>query len=360
MGYTRARVDLTALDSNLRAVRRFLPSEVRIAAVVKANAYGHGILTVSKHLEEQVDYLAVATPFEALYLRQMQVKGPILIMGKTCDADLDRVAVAGLTPTISSLHQARALSQIAEASGVCVKVHVKIDTGFHRLGYTDMGQAEQDLLEMQQLKGLQVEGLFTHLKLTSAESDAEQMRRFDALIASGGFEKTIPLRHACDSIGAVAYPLAPYTMVRLGAILYGYCSRRTPFELHPVMQLSTRITEMRTVPEGEGIGYDDLYVTRRATRLATLAAGYADGIPRALSNVGCVWIHGQRAPIVGLICMDQCTVDVTDIDGHVAPGDTAVFFGDALDQLFEMAHCAGTNRNELLARVGGRVERIPY
>jgi alanine racemase len=182
------------------------------------------------------------------------------------------------------------------------------------------------------------------------------MKKFDALLKRLKQEGIhIPMAHACDSIGAMIYPEAPYQMVRLGAALYGYCSRPVPFHLRPVMSLKTSISHLKWLEPGESVSYDGLYTTSARTHIATLPIGYADGLPRNMFKGGFVVINTQRCPIVGLICMDQCMVDVTAIEA-IQMSDSVELFGETAS-LSDMATLSGTNRNELLSRVAMRVPR---
>jgi len=195
------------------------------------------------------------------------------------------------------------------------------------------------------------------LALKDEASDHLQMQKFDhALNVLKQMDIRIPMAHACDSIGAMVYKDAPYPLVRLGAALYGYCSREIPFKLRPVMTLKTQISHVKDIEIGEAVSYDGLFIAERKTRIATLPIGYADGIPRHLSNGGKVLVNGKYAPIVGLICMDQCMIDVTDLD-EINLGDTVIFFGEEVP-LLEISKRSGTNRNEILSRISLRVPRI--
>ncbi|MDK2865795.1 MAG: alanine racemase [Clostridiales bacterium] len=354
---TAAEINLDALKENFINIRNFLPERVKIAGVIKANAYGHDLRTIAKALAAYgVDYIAVANIREAVAVRRVLSEMPILVMGYTAPEDYDKAVKNAVTLTMFKLEDLRALNLNASYDNTVMKVHIKYDTGFNRLGYKDEATVISDIKQVLQLEWLSIEGIFTHLALKDAESDAVQMKKFDALLKHLKQEGIhIPIAHACDSIGAMIYPDAPYQMVRLGAALYGYCSRPVPFKLRPVMSLKTSVSHLKWIEPGESVSYDGLYTANARTRIATLPIGYADGLPRNLSKGGVVTIQDNVYPIVGLICMDQCMVDVTAAEA-IEIGDTVELFGESAS-LSEVAQLAGTNRNELLSRVAMRVPR---
>jgi len=356
---TRVEINLEALSYNYKQMRQLIPSEVKIAAVVKANAYGHDLFEVSKTFELLgVDYIGVANIGEAVSLRIAGIRVPILVMGKTFEEDYDLAVKYEITLTVFELDDVRKLNLNASFDEKVTKVHLKFDTGFNRLGYKSADQLIEDLEEIESYEFIEVEGLFTHLALKDVDSDDNQFDQFNALLAKIR-EKgiTIPIKHICDSIGTIAYPNRLYDMVRLGAVLYGYCSRKTPFDLMPVMRFKTNVAQVKTILPGEGVSYDYTFVADKVTKVATLPVGYADGVPRNLSGVGHVVIAGNKAPIIGLICMDQMMVDVSDLD-EVAVGDEVILFDDQSPTLTELAKLSKTNRNELLSRIAIRVPRV--
>ncbi|GAB6106283.1 alanine racemase [Fusibacter bizertensis] len=358
---TRVEVDLTALSHNYTAMRALIPESVKIAGIVKANAYGHDLVSVAKKLENLgVDYLGVANIYEAKMLRKNEIVCPILVMGKTFEEDYDIAVKHDITLTIFDLEDARKLNLNASYDNKVAKIHIKFDSGFNRLGYKEMSKLIEDVMEIRSYEFIEIEGIFTHLALKDVSSDDEQFDKFDELLKKlKELQLHIPIKHACDSIGAVAYPNKHYNMVRLGAILYGYCSRKTTFELKPVMSFKTNISQVKRLEIGEGVGYDYLFVAERKTTVAVLPVGYADGLPRNLSNMGFVVINGQMAPIIGLLCMDQCMVDVTELS-TVNVGDEVVLFDEQAPTLSEVAKIAKTNRNEILSRIALRVPRLIF
>lgn len=360
---TRAEIYLDHIEHNLNAMRQTMDKHVKVAAVVKANAYGHDIVKVTDLLlQNNVDYIAVATLQEAVQLRKKFAQAPLLVMGYTPDDQLPFAVDLSITQTIFSLQQGELMAQRAKTTAKTAKVHVKLDTGFNRLGYQDHQLALEEITALADLEGLEVEGIFSHLALNSVESDEKQFQQLTDLVAklaNRGVE--IPNKHICDSIGAVAYPHYHMDMVRLGALLYGYCSRPTSFELKPAMTLRTEVSMVKTIDSGQGVSYSHLYTASAPTSIATLPIGYADGPPRNSWKEGQVLVKGQRAKYAGLPCMDQCMLDVTGLD--VAVGDEVILFGRKGDQelpLNDLSKWCGTNKNELLTRVSPRVPRVYY
>lgn len=362
---TRVEIDLDLLQHNFMGLKQTVDEKVLIAGVVKANAYGHDLHTISQALVAlECNYLMVANLREALsirkYFSKMDINAdfPIMVMGVTNSVDFEKAIEGNITMTIFSIEAAETISEIAQKMHLKAKVHVKIDTGFNRLGYKDHLRAVDEIEAMMTLKGLEVEGIFSHLALKDEVSDYLQFEKFEAVLdqlKNRGIE--IPIKHICDSIGAIAYPEKRYDMVRMGALLYGYCSRPTPFELLPIMRFVTNITEVKWLESGEGISYDYLFVAEQRTKVATIPVGYADGLPRALSKEGYVIVNGHKAPIVGLMCMDQCMIDITNVpEGNI--GDEVILFDKTHLSLSSMAALAKTNRNELLSRIAMRVIRI--
>jgi len=353
---TRLFIDLDALRDNYRTLKALVGPRVAIAGVVKANAYGLGAPVIARALhEEGIDYLGVANLLEAVALRQSGEAYPLFVMGHTPDESLETGVAHQITLTIFSLHQARILEHIALESGTTVKVHLKINTGFNRLGLSPTPESGIEIAEILKLPHLEVEGIFTHLALCSPEEDQKQLRAFKDFL--GDLGASFDLVHVADSISGIDYPDFRLDMIRPGAALYGLKSYHSEdIHLRPVARFVTRVSHLNTLEPGEGVSYDFTFKAEKTTRIATLPVGYGDGYPRNLSNRGHVLIRGMKAPIVGIICMDQMMVDVTLIPG-VGPGDEAVLFGEGLP-VAELAVLAATNKNEILARLASRIPRI--
>ena len=353
-------VDLNALAHNLRTIRALVGPDVAIMAVVKANAYGHGAAAVAPvFLENGVTYLAVATLTEALDLKAACPEAPIFILGQTPARLMDIVASEGFTQAVTGLEEAKALSEAACALGRRAKVHLKFDTGLVRLGMRDLAEA----LEIAKLPGLEIEGAFSHLALAGAESDRAQFEKFlaftDGLTAAG-----VPLRyrHIADSVATVDVPAYRLNMVRPGSLCYGLHSWDSDAEVdvRQVLRFETKVSAVHTVEAGEGASYEHRWRAKRPSLIATLPFGYCDGYPRRLYEQGYVTIKGVRCPFAGLIGMDQCMVDATDVP-DLAPGDPVVIYGlgdgDGMS-LQEAADLCKTFKNDIIARLMARPLRV--
>ena len=350
-------VDLDVVASNYRWAREICGEDVRIIPVLKANAYGLGAAALSRALLALGARLfAVAELNEALEIRRA-CGGDALVLGMVAPSQMETAVDEGVMVTVYDLDQARRLSAAAQRVGRDAEVHVKLDTGLHRLGF-----APDDMEGIEAVFGLpriRVEGLFTHLALREDSADAVQIERLlrvaEALKRRG---RDFGLLHACDSIGMVRHPQWRFDAVRIGAWLYGVVPSRFPNahgECKLPLRFMTRVTQVRAVAKGEYLGYDEEHPLDRERVIATLSAGYADGYPR-VNSVGEVVIRGKRAPVAGLLCMDQMTVDVTDIP-DVRPGDAVTLLGDGIS-LAQYSAWTGAHRNEALTRIGRRVPRI--
>ena len=364
---TWCEIDLDCIVANFKASRGILGKNTKIAAVLKADAYGHGAVAVARELVRSgadVDMLAVACLPEALELRSRFDDIDILIMGYTPEAYLKEAVNERITLTTISLGQARFISELATQLRMTAKLHIKIDTGFNRLGMKPGPELLQDIEEICRLQNIEVEGIFTHLALVDAKSDQKQLDAFMGILSSLERDGVhIPIRHVCDSISAVRYPEYQLDMVRLGAMLYGvYPLGDNKLTINTCMPMAfkTRIAQIKEIEDGEGVGYDSTYIAKGRRRIGTLPVGYADGYMRHLSNNAQVSVRGRRAPVVGKICMDQCMIDLTELK-EVEVGDEVLLFGgngpDSIP-ILEIAEWAGTNRNEILSLISRRVPRV--
>lgn len=372
---TRLEVDLDALEGNARAVAALLregPAAAdgappALAAVLKADGYGLGAVECAgAFLRGGAAMLAVACLPEALELRRAYPEATIMVMGHTPDRLLPLCVRERIACAIWSAEQARTLSGAARSAGATAGIHLKIDTGMNRLGLRPGPGAAEAVARMAALPGLRLAGVFTHLALVDAEHDRAQFEMFMDFVAELRALGVDPgLRHVCDSIGLARYPAYRLDLVRAGAALYGLPPLRAPAieraGLRTAFALRTRISRIRRLGPGEGVGYDHSWKAPEAGAiLATLPIGYADGYRRSLSNKGEVAVRGVRAPVVGLVCMDQCTVDVSAVPG-VVEGDEVLLLGAGPDgdvPPLEMAAWVGTNRNELVAGLGRRLPRV--
>lgn len=351
-------VDLGAVEANYDSARRICGRGVRVIPVMKANAYGLGAAKLSRVLARRGAALfAVAELNEALELKAA-CGADALVLGMVAPGQMDEAIREGVVVTAYSVEAARALNDRAAMIGVPARAHIKLDTGLHRLGL-DMDGAAKAALSICRMPWLRVEGLFTHLALRERAADEAQIARLLAVAdALRGANADFGLLHACDSIGMVRYPQYRFDAVRCGAWLYGVVPSRYPNadgECRLPVRLAAHVAQVRRVAAGEYLGYDEEHPLARDSVIATLTAGYADGFPR-LNSVGAVAIRGRRAPVAGLVCMDQMTVDVTDIPG-VRPGDEAALLGGGIG-IDECAAWARANRNQLLSGIGRRVPRV--
>jgi alanine racemase len=351
---TRAEIRLGALKRNFLKVRSLVGPDVKIMAIVKANAFGHGMVPVAARLlESGADYLGVAYIEEALSLRANGITAPLHVMGA---APVDQVPVVfgkDVDLTLSSLEMARAVSGLAVSADIVQKVHLKIDTGMGRLG-VDWEEGVTFVESARKLPGLEVVGLFSHLA-TAGDDLAfarEQIGRFQRIVATLEREGELPpLVHLANSAGLINFPEARFAMVRPGIVLYGY----EPSSLHhlgvePVMRLVSRVASIKDIRSGSSVGYGRTWTACSDTRIATLPLGYGDGYSRRLSNKGEVIIRGARYPIVGLVCMDWLMVDIGK-DSPVMVGDEVLMFGEK-----DGSRMSG----ELLCeRMGGTLSELP-
>ena len=350
-----AEVDEDALLHNYRLARSLCRPETKFICVVKANAYGLGLFRTVRTLREAgADWFSVAAPEEALTARRAAKDAHILLMGPAEESYLPLLIEQGIDLTIGSVRDAQWASRAAVQRGKKARAHLKLDTGLHRLGFTDAKEA----LSIRDLPGLEWIGIYSHLALRSEAQSREQQALFTRMaddIEAGGLRA--PMRHLLDSIGLTRYPEWQMQGVRVGAFLYGNIPPKWDrfSEGKDPLTFRCRVTRVAWVKQGEGVGYDDDALARD-TRVATLSAGYIDGYPRVLSGVGEVSVRGKRARVLGLVCMDQMMVDATDIP-DVQEGDEATLLGGEID-LREYAAWGHLNRNECLGLIGRRVPRV--
>jgi alanine racemase len=339
-----AEIDLDAIAHNVRELRRITDPSARLIAVVKADGYGHGAEAVARTaLANGADMLAVARIDEGVELRRAGFTAPILVMGPTFPEFGDRIIDHDLIQGVTTLENARALAARAAACGAEIPVHLKVDTGMGRLGLVpDCGAPGRDpalpavaeVRALARLDGLRLAGVFTHFAAadeadkTFATLQLDIFRTFLAQLSAAGID--CGLRHAANSAGIIDLPQAHLDAVRPGIALYGlYPSRdvnRRKVDLRPALALKSRILQIKAVPAGFQVSYGMTWRAPQATRIATVAAGYADGIQRRLSNRGRMLVHGVEVPIVGRVCMDLIMLDVGAVP-EAAPGDEAVIIG---------------------------------
>ena len=363
-----AEIDLDRLAHNVNQLKCLLPHECQLMAVVKSNAYGHGDIEISKVLNKTgISAFAVATLAEGIELRTNKIKGEILILGYTHPLEAPLLVKYNLTQTVVDYQYA----ELLDSTGLKIKVHIKIDTGMHRLGETN--DALSNLDRTYNCKNLIVRGTYTHLSTADSIEPSnisftkEQIKKFyNTLNYLKSHNRNPSKIHIQSSYGILNYPELDCDYARVGIALYGVLSKQNEktkvrADLRPVLSLKARVVLTKEIQSGESVGYGRNFIAKKDTRIAVLCIGYADGIPRSLScKKGYVLIKGKKAPIVGSICMDQLTVDISEIP-EVQQGDIATLIGrDGNEEITAewMASMAGTITNELLSRLGNRIERV--
>ncbi|GAA6966597.1 alanine racemase [Helicobacter pylori] len=366
-------VDTASLRHNFSAVKSIVPKDAHIMAVVKANAYGVGAIKASEiFLQEGANYLGVATLDEALELRSHFSKTPILILGYSPNSNASMLIDNDLSAMIFSLEQAEVFSQMALKSQKRLKIHLKIDTGMHRLGLEPNFKSIEIIKKIRALKGLEVEGIFTHLSNADARIKTHaknQMKAFNAFLEQLLDQKIeFQYRHAYNSAGILSLCNGNenrfLNLYRPGIMLYGFYPSNGMKETYPnilknVISLKAQIVQIRSVKKGEFIGYGEHFYTNEETLVGVLALGYADGLMRALGNRIQVAINNQLAPLIGKVCMDQCFVKLNDIEAK--EGDEVILFGDKstkANDASEIAALLNTIPYETISTLSKRLERV--
>ena len=376
-----AEVDLEAIAHNVRELRRITDSGADLMAVVKANAYGHGVVEVTrKALENGADSLGVARIQEGIELRKAGVKESVLIFGYTPPASAHKLIEFDLTQTVWSYNTARAVSDVAVSSNKKIKVHLKVDTGMGRLGLLPdcrqppvanqnlMGNAIREVESISSLAGLELEGVYTHFASADSSDKTYAGKQFEIFIEFlNELRRTgmnPPLCHAANSAAIIDMPETHLDMVRAGIAIYGlYPSdevNRHRIVLKPAMTLKSKIVHLKKVPPGFKVSYGSTYQTPKPTIIASIPVGYADGFNRLLSSRGHMLVRGRRAPIAGRVCMDQTMLDV----GHIPDvnlEDEVVIFGKQKDESItvdEIAVSLNTINYEIVSALTARVPII--
>lgn len=363
-----AEIRLPNIRHNYEAIRASLPEGCRFLGVVKADAYGHGALPVAKLLQEaRADYLAVSCLDEALELRRGGIDMPILILGHTPYEYTGALIENHITQTISCLAKALEYAAEAERLGKALKIHIKLDTGMSRLGFLCSGahfeEGVENVIRSCRLPGLVPEGIYTHFAVSDEPDEASRdytlaqfalfMNFIDAVKERGGIR--FPIRHCANSGAVVNYPQMALDMVRPGLLLYGYGDKGR-LGLRPCMRLVTTVSTIKFYEPGTSVSYGRRYVTDKRCRMGVLAIGYADGLPRIISNKCRFAAQGGFAPQRGSICMDMCMVDLSDLP-QVDVGSEVELFGEKND-IYALSDAACTIPYELLCAVSKRVPRV--
>lgn len=376
-GVTRAVIDLNALAHNYAELRRITDPAAGIMAVVKADGYGHGAVAVARTaLACDACFLAVARLNEAVILRQAGIDAPVLLFGYASPADVAWMAANRIRASVPSLAAAKALSMNAARSGARLRVHIKIDTGMGRLGlpaddllpFPGNGAAVRDVLQIARMPNIKVEGIFTHFANADARDKSHARRQFDRFSAllDALSEKGLRIRyrHAANSAATIEMPETHLDLVRPGIAQYGLWPSaaldRSRIDLRPVMRLTSTVVQVKSVGAGFAISYGSTFRTTSPTRIATVPIGYADGFSRRLSSTGQMLVRGQRAPVIGRVCMDLTLIDVGHIP-DVAVGDEIVVLGRQGDEEItadDIADRTGTINYEIVSALTARVPRV--
>ncbi len=364
---TWAEIDLDALRENFKKVKAAQPDGVGVCAVVKADAYGHGATEVAHALDGAAAY-AVAMTDEGERLRLDGIKEPIIVLGHTPPSDYGTLSALGIATTVTSLGEARLMEEFCERENRTIDVHIAVDTGMTRIGVSPDGEGVREAVAILRLPRVRTRGIFSHFATADCADKTGALHQRDVFVdfaekvRKEGVE--LPALHLCNSAAAIEMK-DRFDMVRAGIVLYGLLPSDevdlSPIGgVTPVMSLRSHVSRVRAVDAGTPVSYGGTFVTERQSLIATVSAGYADGIPRLISNRGEVIVRGRRAPIVGRVCMDQMMIDATDIP-DVRPGDAVTMFGSDGGETItadEVAAWAQTIGYELICSVTGRVPRV--
>jgi len=364
---TWAEIDLEAIAHNIKMIKAHLGGSVGLMAVVKANAYGHGVVPVAQTaLAAGAEWLAVNRVEEGLVLRQAGIQARILVLGYCLPVQATAVVEYNLTPTVTTQATAIALADRARLLDRPFPIHLKIDTGMGRFGLLpeeviDFARALQDF------PSIQLEGMFSHFAAAD-EADStfsrQQLQVYrEVVVALEATGISLPLKHLANSAAGLVLPETHYHLVRLGIAMYGLppsLEINWPVSLRPAMTLKTRLARLRVLPAGASVGYGRTYIAPTPTPIALAPVGYGDGYPRLCSNRGAMLVRGQRAPIVGRVSMDQTSLDVSGIDNVMQDDEVVVFGrqGEAEITADEVAAWAETINYEIVTRLAARVPRI--
>ncbi|NLJ90235.1 MAG: alanine racemase [Clostridiales bacterium] len=365
-----ADIDLDAIYDNIVNIKETLKNGTKLMVIVKADGYGHGAVPIAKKIDCLIDGYGIATVEEGISLRNAGINKSILILGYTCSQQYEEVVKYDITPSIFQYQAAAMLSKEATRQGKTVKIHIKIDTGMSRLGFSCNKESVEEIINISKLEGIEIEGIFSHFACAdelNKDSTYEQLDKFLGLVQE--LERNniyIPIKHISNSAGIIDIPKANLDLVRCGIATYGlYPSKdvnQRRVELKPSLSLKTHVSFVKSVEEGVGVSYGGTYITSKTTKIATIPVGYGDGYPRNLSSKGRVLIRGKSAPIIGRICMDQFMVDVSHID-IVEQGDVVTLIGRDKDEYIsveELADLSGTFNYEFICNLGKRIPRLYY
>lgn len=356
-------ININSLKYNIEVLKGYIGPYVKFMAVVKANAYGHGLKEIAVHLDN-VDGFGVANVEEGVILRELNIRKPILIMGDIFPEDIEEIIKYDITPSVSNLEIARLISRYGEKEDKEIPIHIKVDTGMGRFGFLP-----EELLrvmdEILTLNNLKLEGIFSHF--STAGTDKEyvdlQFRRFLELISTLERKKIFfSIRHIANSPAVLFHTYTTMDMVRVGIAMYGInpIEMDNPIELLPVMSLKSKILTIREIPNNWSVGYDRTFISEKPMRIGIIPIGYGDGIPFQLSNKGYFLVRGKRAPILGRICMDYTIIDLTNIP-EAKLEDEVIIIGNQGEKSIsanEIAKRCGEIPYSIITRLKGRIKRI--
>lgn len=363
-----AEVHLEQIRKNVRFLMSHIDSSTKYMGVVKADAYGHGMIPVAHVLQEEgVTYFAVAFVFEGIELRKNGFNEPILVLGHTFEEDYQDLLEYNLMPSIFTVDQANRLNSFAEAMGQTATIHIKIDTGMGRLGFIIDEEIVKNIKYIMSLKNIYIEGIFSHLATAPQTSDTSycdmQFHKFMCLMKELSWAGIkIPIKHISNSGATILFPRMQLDMVRPGTAIYGLYAGEELEDLpmvkvYPAMEIKAKLAYVKPVPAGTRVSYTGSFETKRPSVLGIVPLGYVDGIFRNLANNGEVLLHGKRCKIVGNVCMDQFVIDITEID-NPEEGDEIVIMGRQGSEYIsaeELGRKCGTISIEVICGLGKRM-----
>lgn len=364
-------INLDSVYNNIVNLKKHLKCGTKVAAVIKTDGYGHGAVPIAFAIRDLVDAYAVATIDEAVNLREHGVRKPVYVIGYAHESQMGRFIEYDVRPTIFTMESAVEAAKAAAEMGKTIKVHVKVDTGMGRIGFRDNEESIRSIQEISALSNLEIEGIFTHFATADEKDKSKARKQYDRFkhftnrLEEAGVH--IPIKHCSNSAAMMEMDYANMDCVRAGIAMYGlYPSEemdKNRTVLTPALGMKSHIVFVKEVEAGTEISYGGTFVADRKTKVATIPVGYGDGYRRSLSNKGYVLIRGQKAPILGRVCMDQFMVDVTNIDG-VCKGDVVTLIGrDGEEEISveTMAELAGDTFNyEIVCDLGKRIPRVFY
>lgn len=364
---TYAEIDLNAIEHNIKELKKKINDGVSVLAIVKADAYGHGAVGVAADIQDSVDYFGIAELGEALELREAGVKKPILILSYTSPYQYETLIENDITQTVFNYQDALAISNAAQKLNKTALVHIALDTGMSRIGFSCDEESVETVKKISRLPNINAEGLFSHFACADSKDRSATNAQlklfcdFSKRLEDEGVH--IPIKHICNSAGLLT-GCEQFDMVRLGIIMYGLYPEKWvddgSVDIKPAMRIVSHIIHIKDVPAGTGVSYGHTYFTKEKTRIATVCIGYADGYQRALSNKGRVLINGDFAPIIGRVCMDQLMVDVTGLK-NANVGDEVTLLGKDGENTItpeEIAELTGTINYEVVCQFQKRVAII--